>query len=125
MDTEQQLKKLVEDWASAELRGDVSILGPMLTDNFIGIGSRGFMLTKEQWLARYTSGDFGHESLSWDEVQVRVHGDAAIVTGRETMKGRYKDQSVQGQSRATQVLVKQNEHWLLAAIQLSPIGGGP
>jgi ketosteroid isomerase-like protein len=120
---EDQLLALGQEWASAELHGDTDILGHMLADDFVGIGPRGFMLTKEQWLARYTSGSLRQDSFTWDEVRVRIYGDAAVATGRQTQQGAFQGHDIAGQFRVTQVFVQQGGRWLLASLQLSPIAG--
>lgn len=122
--TTQQVTELGADWAAAELRGDVTTLDRMLADSFVGIGPRGYMLTKEQWLARHTSGDLRHESFTWDDVRVRLYGDAAVATGRQTQRGDFQGRDIAGQFRVTQVFAKQRGRWLLAALHLSPIAGG-
>lgn len=124
-DRTQQLKELGEDWAAAELRGDTAFLERALADDFVGIGPRGFMLTKDQWLARHESRALRYESFRWDDTLVRVYGDALVVTGRETVKGKYEDHDLQDQFRATLVFVKQQQRWLLAGLHLSPIAGRP
>jgi ketosteroid isomerase-like protein len=122
-DRPQQLKELGEDWAAAELRGDTAFLEHALADDFIAIGPRGFTLTKDQWLARHESRALRYESFRLDDARVRVYGDAAVVTGRETVKGKYEDHDLQDQFRTTLVFVKQQERWLLAGLHLSPIAG--
>ena len=124
-----QLAKLVEDWAAAELHGDTTFLGRVLADDFVGVGPRGFMLTKEQWIARHEAGNLKYESFGLDEVEVRAYGDAAVAVCRQSAEGVYEDENgrydLHEQFRATLVLVKQRGRWLLAGLQLSPILGRP
>jgi ketosteroid isomerase-like protein len=118
------LKRLVEDWASAEMRGDAASLGSTIADDFIGIGPRGFMLTKDQWLKRHESGKLRYRCFRWDEVQVRLYGDAAAVTGRQSAEGEYEDYDLKDKFRATLIFVKQQGRRLLVGLHLNPIAGG-
>ena len=127
-----KLKRLVEDWASAELRGDAASLGSTLADVFIGIGPRGFMLgprgfmlTKDQWLERHESGKLRYRCIRWEEVLVRLYGDAAVMTARQSAEGEYEGYDLKDQFRATLFFVKQQGRWLPAGLHLSPIAGKP
>jgi ketosteroid isomerase-like protein len=124
-DQTRELREVIEDWAAAEQRGDAASLEGALAGDFIGIGPRGFMLTKDQWLERHESGKLRYRSLVLDEVQVRLYGDAAVVTGRQSAEGKYEDFDLRDQFRATLVFVKQRERWMLAGLHLSPIAGPP
>jgi ketosteroid isomerase-like protein len=124
-DQTKELREAIEDWAAAEQRGDAASLEGALAEDFIGIGPRGFMLTKDQWLERHESGKLRYRSLGLDEVQVRLYGDAAVVTGRQSAEGKYEDFDLRDQFRATLVFVKQRERWMLAGLHLSPIAGPP
>src|SRR5437868_3357636 len=105
--TEQEVVRLADAWASAELRGDTTFLESTLADDFLGIGPLGFMLTKQEWLARHQSGDLQYESFNLVEVKVRVYNEAAILTGRQVQNGAYRGHSIQGQFRITLVFVYQ------------------
>jgi len=118
---EEQLRCLGRAWASAELRGDTDWLESRLSEAFVGTSSRGFILSKEEWLERHRSGELKHEAFTWDDENVRIYEDAALVTGREIVKGRYRDQQVDGQFRTTQVFVCQDGHWMLAGIDVAPV----
>ena len=122
---EQEVMRLADAWANAELRGDTTFLERTLADDFIGIGPLGFMLTRQEWLARHQSGDLKYESFSLDEVKVRVYNDAAILTGRQVQNAAYRGTSIQGQFRTTLVFVQQQGQWRLASLQLSTIGQPP
>ncbi len=123
--TEQEVLRLADAWATAELRGDTTFLESTLADDFIGIGPLGFMLTRQEWLARHQSGDLKYESFSLDEVKVRMYNDAAILTGRQVQNAAYRGNSIQGQFRTTLVFVQQQGQWRLASLQLSTIGQPP
>ena len=125
----QNVTTLGEDWAAAELRGDTAFLAEILADDFVGVGPRGFTLTREQWLSRHGTGSLRYEAFGLEEVQTRLFGDAAITVCRQSARGVYEDENgrfdLDDQFRATLVFVKQDESWQLAGLQLSPILGRP
>jgi ketosteroid isomerase-like protein len=124
--TEQEVLRQADAWANAELHGDTTSLERILADDYIGIGPLGFMLTKQEWLARHQAGDLKYESFSLDEVKVRVYNnDAAVLTGRQVQNGAYRGNSIQAQFRITLVYVQQQGQWQLASLQLSTIGQAP
>ena len=123
--TEQEVLHLADAWATAELRGDTAFLETRLSDDFIGIGPLGFMLTKQEWLARHRSGDLKYESFNLDEIKVRVYNDTAILTGRQVQHAAYRGNPMPGQFRTTLVFVQQQGQWRLASLQLSTIGQPP
>ena len=124
-----QLEVIARDWAAAELRGDTVVLGEILAEDFVAVGPRGFMLTREEWLSRHDSGKLTYESFEWDEVSVRVHGNAAVMIGRQTVRGLYQDgdsrYEIQDKFRATLLFVEEQGRWLLLGLHLSLIAGPP
>ena len=123
--TAHELVRLSHDWATAEQHGDITFLSGVLADDFVGVGPRGFTLTKPEWLARLQSGDLRYTSIEWDDVQARVYGDSAVLVGRQTQSGAYQQHDIQGQFRTTLVFVEQQGKWRLASLHLSPIAGPP
>ncbi|HEV7758855.1 MAG TPA: nuclear transport factor 2 family protein [Acidimicrobiales bacterium] len=108
-----------EAFEEAERHGDVVALDELLTDDFLSIGDQGRIFDKDGWIGRYAS--FGYDLLETSEVDVRVHGGAAIVRNiqhsRATFDGLQFDLTV----RAGQVWVTDADRWRLAGIQFSPL----
>ena len=119
------IETLGQEWATAELRADVSALRSMLTDDFIGIGPLGFMLTKQEWLDRHQSGDLIYDAVDLDQVTVRVYDGAAILIGRQVQKAAHRGNRVDAELRTTLVFVQQLGQWRLAGLHFSPIGQPP
>jgi ketosteroid isomerase-like protein len=123
-DRKGQVDEFVKEWAAAEQRGDATFLEGALTDDFVGVGPLGFMLTKEQWLGRFAGG-LSHESFALEEVDVRFYREVAVLTGRQKQTGSFQGNDVGGEFRATVVLVEREGRWLLAGWHASPIAGVP
>src|SRR6266568_688483 len=88
--TEQEVAQLTDTWATAELQGDTAFLEKCLSDDFVGIGPLGFLLTKQEWLARHQSGDMKYTAHTLDEARVRAYNEATIVIGRLTQEATYR-----------------------------------
>jgi hypothetical protein len=103
----------------AELTGDRETLRELIADDFLSIGPRGFVLDKQQWIDRH--GEFSYQQLDTSEVDVRHHGDTAVVRNVQRNQATYRDQHVAVDTRVSQVWVRQDERWRLVAIQFSPL----
>src|SRR5579884_3840858 len=112
--TMAEVRELGRRWAEAEQRNDAGTLEILLADDFRAVGPRGFVLDKQQWLERYRSGTFVTQSLTLDEVDVRIYGPAAVAIGRQTQQATYGGHPTDGQFRVTLVATRTGERWVLA-----------
>lgn len=78
-------------------------------------------MTKAQDLADVKSGAYVITSGVMDDIKVRVYGDTAVVTGRNTVKGQYKGKDISGQTRWTDTWVKSAGRWQCVATHSSRI----
>jgi ketosteroid isomerase-like protein len=124
--TSNDILDLGQRWADAELRGDATALDALLADDFVGIGPFGFVLTRQQWLDRYRSGDLKNEEFAWQDVSVRDYGDTAVAVGIQAQRTSHRGNETAGRFRATQIAVRRDGRWQLAGVQLSgPIPANP
>jgi ketosteroid isomerase-like protein len=123
--TKQEVTQLADTWATAELQGDTTFLEKFLAEDFIGVGPLGFLLTKQEWLARHKEGDMKYTTHTLDEVKVRAYTEAAIVIGRLTQEAAYRGNPINVQLRTTLVFIHQREQWYLVGVHFSNIGQPP
>jgi len=112
---EQAIRKLDDERIQAQIGADAVALDRIYADDFIGVGPSGTVRTKPQVIADFTSGDLKFQSITTEEVQVRVYGNTAVETGGSTMTGQDKGKDVPRDTRFTRVWVKQQGRWRLVA----------
>src|SRR5262249_47393920 len=112
---EQAIREMDNERIQAQIGADSLVLYPVFADDFIGVGPSGTVRTKPQVISDFTSADLKFQSITTDDVQVRVYGNTAVETGLSTMIGQDKGKTVPHDTRFTRVWVKQQGRWRLVA----------
>src|SRR6185503_18387533 len=118
---EQVIKQVDHERIQAQIGADAAALDRIYANDFIGIGPSGRVRTKVQVMADFTSGDLKFQSITTEDVQVRVYGNTAVETGRSTMIGRDKGKAVPRDNRFTRVWIKQQGRWQLVSNHYSSL----
>src|SRR6185369_1265421 len=118
---ERAIRKLDNERIQAQINADARALDRIYADDFIGVGPSGTVRTKPQVLSDFTSGELKFQSITTDEVQVRIYGNTAVETGRSTMNGQDRGKAVPRDNRFTRVWVKRQGHWQLVLNHYSPL----
>jgi uncharacterized protein (TIGR02246 family) len=112
---EQAIRQLDNERIQAQIGADAAALDRIYADDFMGVGPSGTVRTKTQVISDFTSGDLKFQSITTDEVQVRVYENTAVETGLSTMVGQDKGRAVPRDTRFTRVWIKQQGRWRLVA----------
>jgi ketosteroid isomerase-like protein len=116
-----EIKALEEARNQAVLHGDVAALDRMTSDDYTFITLRGELRSKSDILKGFSSGSFKYESRQIFDLNVRVYGDTAVVTGRSVQKGVENGKDYSGAYWFTRVYVKQKDRWITVALQTTLI----
>jgi ketosteroid isomerase-like protein len=116
-----EIKALEEARNQALLHGDVAALDKMTSDDYTFVTLRGEMRSKSEILKGFASGAFKYESRQIFDLDVRVYGDTAVVTGRSIQKGMENSKDYSGSYWFTRVYIKQAGHWVSVALQATLI----
>ena len=87
---EQAVRKLDNERIQAQIHADAAALERIYADDFIGVGPSGTVRTKAQVISDFTSGDLRFQSITTDDVQVRVYGNAAVEKAAQQWMGKTK-----------------------------------
>lgn len=120
----QEILKIQHEWDEALVKKDVNFIGKLYVDNLAYTNTLGMMLTKRQLIDLYKSRILVFYRMSHENIQVRIFGDTAVLTGRSTSKMAYKGHVSYGPRTFTNVFVKENRQWKLVAHHVSLIPKG-
>jgi len=118
---QDKLKQMERQRAEALMKGDAAFIERTTADDYTMITSSGQLRNKRRALGDLKSGEVKFQSADVDDLEVRVYGDTAVVTGRHTQRAQSGGTDISGQYRFTRVYVKQKGQWKAVAYQATRI----
>ena len=117
----EAIRLLEEERNQAILHGDAVALERMTSDDYTFVTLRGEMLTKAAIVHNFRSGAAKYQSREISDLNIRVYGNSAVVTGRAVQKGAENGKDYSGDYWFTRVYVNQGGHWTTVALQTTLI----
>jgi hypothetical protein len=111
VDLEQQL-------AQAWVKGDRRFIEALLAPDWTVTDPSGRILTRQQVLDEtFSSAERKIDTMSVDDVKVRIIGAVAVATGCTRATGAYQGQTASVVLRFTDVFVRRNDQWQIVISQ--------
>jgi ketosteroid isomerase-like protein len=105
------LLAMEKTWTDAIQKKDLRAVGLLLADEYMIIDDEGLVRDKAATISRLKSSDNDISTAVLDELKVRVYGNVAVVTGRQTEKSVEKGKNTSGSYRYTDVWVNRGSGW--------------
>lgn len=126
---EPDLRDVDARWNALRLTSDTAGLDALLADDFVLTHSDGKVQYKREYLADLARGTRINHAIDNHDVEVRRHGDTAVVTGRTEQHGVGAQGPFRGAFRFTRVWIARDGQWRLVASHSSRLpdataGGG-
>lgn len=116
---EQELRDFVKLWDDAMVTNNANEIGTFMADDWVIIGSDG-VTGKPDFLQWISSGIVTHDSMTCDEMSVRLYGDTGIVITRGTSAGTYNGEKFRLYEWSTNIFRKSDDSWLCVLTMLTP-----
>jgi ketosteroid isomerase-like protein len=116
---QEELLTFGQEFTQAVAANDAAAIGRFIADDWVIVDADGNVIDRSRFISVIESGALMHESMESANVEVRVHGDTAVVTGITTSKGQFIGQGFATRERATDVLARLNGGWLCVFSQLT------
>ena len=114
---EKQLMQMERDWGNAQIKKDYAAVDKILAADWQGIDYDGQIVDKATYMAHMRSEQSTLQSEELSQMKVRVFGNTAIVTGRDTEKSTDRGKDSSGTYVWTDVFVLRNGRWQVVASQ--------
>jgi len=120
IETEQTLRQMSDDWAKALVRADGATLERIMADDFFfAYPMEGD--DKAQFIGDVISGDVKVKFLAQENVGVRIWGNTAVLTGRDSAQWFYKGRDFSGHYKIIHVYSLRDDRWQLVSVQACPM----
>ena len=124
MTVEEEIAQLQRDWAGAVQRRDLEALDRLLGEEFtLATGRKGAEVRARREYLDVTHDSYEVDDWAYEEMVVRVYGDAAVVRSRYRQTGRMGGADRTGAYLMTDVWVRRDGRWQAVTRHLSPLEG--
>lgn len=117
----EQLRHQAEAWDEAIVGKDTAAIAANMSEDFLQIDSAGGVHDKAAFIALLTSPRLVIAPYTVDGLQIRIHGTAALVTGRTRMHGSWDGKPFESDYRYTDVYVREGDAWRVANVQITEV----
>ena len=121
MTLEEELRSAVDAWDRAMIGNDADAIGAFMADEWTIVGPDGRVGTREPFLALVRSGVLTHDEMTSEDVELRLHGDVAIVMSTGISAGHWKGQRFREHERGSNVFVRRDGRWQCVLTHLSKL----
>ncbi|HKT67987.1 MAG TPA: nuclear transport factor 2 family protein [Terriglobales bacterium] len=120
-DSASQVLAVEKQWNEVYKRGDIAMMNSLLTDDFIITVEDGQTYSKPGYIAHSGNSSVHVQVSDMSDLQVRMHGNTAVVTGAYHEKGTDKGKPYEYRDRLTDIWMNYNGKWRLIASHYSPL----
>lgn len=120
IEIEQHIRQLNDEWVKAIVRADSEALDHIMADDFYFT----YPLEgddKAQFIADITSGNLKIKHIAREQLNVRVFGNTAVLTARDSATWLYHGRELAGQYKIMSVFSERHGQWQLCTIQACPM----
>ena len=114
---EESVKQLEHEMSNAAAHNDGQTYQRIMADDFIGNWADGSKTTKKEEIEMLHSGNESYQANEIVELAVRVFGDTAIATGKNTETSVIEGKNATGVYKFTDIFLKRNGRWQQVASQ--------
>jgi ketosteroid isomerase-like protein len=120
IEIERQLRQMNDEWVKALVRGDGETLDRIMADDFFfAYPMEGD--DKTQFLEDITSGQIRVEYLNRENVTVRIWGNTAVLSARDSAKWFYHGRELSGHYKIVHIYSQREDKWQLVSLQACPM----
>ena len=119
----EQIEAMETQWKKAVLSNDLEAMDHLLSDDYLGIGANGQVVTKPQQLDRMRTRNFAITSLDVSDVKIKLISErAAIVTSLAHVDGTNDGRPLHGAFRYTRVYQRvPNDGWKITNFEATRV----
>ena len=110
-DTATSIRKLEEKWTDSYKKRQIDILSSLLAEDFVITVEDGNTYSKMGYITHSADPSVQVDIAELSDLKVRMHGNAAVVTGAYHEKGKSNGKPYEYRDRLTDVWMKVGNKW--------------